>query len=302
MEDNRKVWTNGDLIPWDQAKVHILSHGFSRGSAAFEVFQVHATNNGPCAFRLDDHLKRLMNTTQLLGMELAQSPEEIKQAVMETVSANKMENGFIKIMAYYGDEAFADLVLDKKLDMSIFAIPADADLGLDISGTISACISTWCKLHPRTVPVDAKVSAHYVNAMLARKDAQKRGFDVGLMLDTHGFLAEGSIEAVFIVKNSVLMTAPLGRVLASISRKTVLDVAKTIGIDIRETGIKKEEVINADEIFTSSTPFKVLPVERIEDRVIQDVPGPVSKKISNTIKTIMSGEDDRFKNWLIPLY
>ncbi len=301
MEDKRKVWTNGDLLPWDQAKVHILSHGFSRGCVAFEVFQVHATENGPCAFRLDDHLKRLMNTTSLLGMEFAQSVEEIKQAVMETVSANKMQNGFIKIMAYYGDEAFADLVMDKKLDMSIFAISADADFGLDISGPISACISTWCKLHPRTVPVDAKVSAHYVNSMLARRDAQKRGFDVGLMLDTHGFLAEGSIEAAFIVKDSVLMTAPLGKVLGSISRKTVLEVAKTIGIKARETEIKKEEVLSADEIFTSSTAAQVLPVGRIEDRIIQDAPGPLSKKISRIINNALAGEDDRFNNWLIPL-
>ena len=133
MATERKVWLNGELIPWENATVHILSHGFSRGSAIFEVFGVHPSPNGPVAFRMDMHFRRFYRTAELLGMEIAQSAEELAQAVKETVRVNGIDNGFVKIVAYYGLEAFATLVPDVKLDMSIFAISLDADLGLDLS-------------------------------------------------------------------------------------------------------------------------------------------------------------------------
>ncbi|UCF90117.1 MAG: aminotransferase class IV [Desulfobacterales bacterium] len=301
MRDQRQVWLNGQLIPWENATVHILSHGFSRGSAIFEVFGIHPLPAGPAAFRLDLHLRRFARTAQLLGMELAQSQEELAQAVAETVRANKMDNGFIKMVAYYGLEAFATLVPGVKLDLSVFAVPASADLGLDLSKPISACISKWRKIHPETVPVAAKAASNYLNGMLARQDALRRGFDVGLMMDTHGFMAEGSIEAFFMAKNGVLLTPPLGRILASVSRQSVLDAARVVGIEAHEKALRPEELLEADEIFTSATPFKVLPVGRIEDRKLDDAPGPVSRGLIQLMDAIVAGRDERFKDWLQPL-
>ncbi len=300
MADEKTVWRNGEMIPWSQATVHLLSHGFSRGSAIFEFFGVHDTPRGPMIFRMDDHFRRFDNTANLLGMEPAQSPDEIKEAVIETVRANGVTNGYVKVMAYWSGEALAELVPDEKLDMTIFAVPAGAGLGLP-SEAISACFSKWRKLHPRTVPVEAKVAAHYLNSMLARQEARRRGFDMGLMLDTHGYVAEGSIEAFFMVKDSVLKTPPLGRVLASVSRQSVIDVARANDIEVLETPLLPEEFEAADEIFASATPFKTLPVGRFEDRTLADAPGKITRRLAELFEKILSGGDERFNGWFTPV-
>jgi branched-chain amino acid aminotransferase len=301
MVGERKAWYNGRLVPWENATVHILSHGFSRGAAIFEVFSVHPTAEAPSAFRMDLHFQRLFNTARLLGMELAQSEEELGQAVKEAVLANKMAHGFIKMMAFYGEEAFGTLVPQVKLDLSVFAIPADADRGLDISKAISACICRWRKLHPETVPVEAKTAGHYVNGMLARQDALRRGYDVGIMLDTHGFVAEGSIESIFLVKDGVLRTPPLGCILPSVSRRSILEVARQEGMPVEEKAVRPEELFTADELFTSASPFKVLPIGRMGDRILPQAPGPVSTRLNRLMEEICIGRDPRFKHWLIPL-
>jgi len=298
MSDNRKVWRNGKLIPWDQANVHVLSHGFSRGAVVFEVFGIHNTDSGPAAFRFELHLKRLRRTVDLLGMKLAQSNDEIRTAVAQTTRVNNITKGYIKIMAYYGVEAFTTLVPDKMLDLTILAIPAGADLGIDLAGTMSACLCKWNKLHPGTVPIEAKVSAHYLNGFLARQEAMGRGFDIGIMMDTHGFVAEGSIEALFMVKDGVIITAPVGRVLASISRQSVIDIARAEGMEVREIDYTPEQLLEADEMFVSATPYKVQGISRIEDKEYKDAPGPVAQKLSKLLEKIYTGQDKRFKDWM----
>lgn len=296
MTGQRLVWVNGNLIPWENATVHILSHGLSRGSAIFEVLGFHEIDGHAKAFRLDTHLERFQKTCDLLGMELAQTKEELTRAIGETIKANGLKTGFIKMVGYWGGEAFATLVPTDKLDMSIFAISMSADVGLDLSKPITACISKWAKLHPRTVPVGAKVAAHYLNGMMARQDAQRRGFDMGIMLDTHGFVAEGSIESVFMIKDGALKTAPLGRILSSVSRRSVLAVARKIGIETLETAITPEELLDADELFTSATPFKTLSIGKLEDKTL-DAPGPVTSKLHQAMDTVLKGRDDRFADW-----
>ena len=297
MADETKVWINGELVPWEKATVHLMSHALSRGSALFEVFGVHPRANGPAAFRLDAHLDRLFRSTQLLGMEMTFSREEIAQAVKDTVKEAGMSQGFIKIMAYYSEEGFAVLVPESKLDLGVFAFPASAELGLDPNKPISACISKWRKIHPASVPVEAKACSNYLNAFLVRQDAIRRGFDVGLTLDHDGFLAEGSIESCFMVKDGVLKTPPAGKILRSVSRRSVIEAAPSIGIEVVQAPITLEELMEADEVFTSATPFKVLPVGRLEDRTLSDAPGPVSLKLAKLMQDILSGENDRFEDW-----
>ena len=300
MNDDLKVWHNGELIPWHQATVPLLSHGFSRASAIFEVFGIHQGPGGLFAFRMDQHLKRLMNSVQLLEMELAYTPEEIMDAVAQTVKANNMGRGLIKILVYWGEEAVIKLVLESKLDMTIFAIPDSQDLGLDVVKPISVCISRWRKIHPETVPVSAKSCSNYLNGYLARKDANDRGFDVGLMSGTDGFLAEGSIESVFLVKNGVLKTPPLGRILSSITRMSVLEAAPIVGIPVSQDPVMPQELYTADEIFTSHSGVKVSPVNRFEDRNLQ-APGPITEQIIKLMEEITAFRDDRFKGWFVPL-
>ena len=300
MKEKGKVWLNGDLIPWEKATVPLLSHGFSRGSAIFDVFGIHEGQDGPVAFRLDRHLSRLMKSAELLGMEMAYTKEEIAEAVAKTVKANKMVRGLIKILAYWGEEAIIQLVLESKLDLAIFAIPESNEPGLGKSQPISACISKWRKIHPETVPVAAKACSNYLNGYLVRKDANQRGFDVGLNLGTDGFLAEGSIESVFLVKDGILKTPPLGRILSSITRMSILEAAPRAGIPVSEEAILPEALFTADEIFTCHTSIKVSPVNRFEDRVLE-APGPVTQKVMTLMQNILNHSDARFKHWFFPL-
>ena len=298
--EQSKVWLNGKLIPWREATVPILSHGLSRGSAIFEVLGTYAAPRGTVAFRLDEHLKRLMKSAEFLGMEMAYSTETLVEAIKTTVRENRLGLGLIKILAYWGEEAVIQLVLDSPLDVAIFTIPDSPELGLDNSKPVSACISKWRKIHPDTVPVAAKSCSNYLNAYLARKDAASRGYNIGMMLGTDGFLAEGSIESVFLVKNGVLITPPLGRVLSSITRMSILQAAPSIGIPTLERAVRLEEMFTADEIFVSHTGIRILPIARFEDRTL-DAPGPVTGKLMGLMGRIFSFSEDRFKDWFFPM-
>ena len=301
MTDERKVWLNGELIPWKNATVPILSHGLSRGSAIFEAFGVHEGPEGVAAFRMDEHMKRMERSCELLGMTSAYSSAEIMQAVAETVQANRMGRGLIKVMGFWGEEAIINLVLDSPLDIAIFAIPDSEDLGLDRAQPISACISKWRKIHPETVPVEAKACSNYLNGYLVRRDANSRGFDVGLTVGIDGFVAEGSIESVFLVKDGVLMTPPSGRILHSITRLSILQAAPKVGIPTIEKAVTKDALFDADELFTSHSGIKVSPIARFEDRTL-DAPGPVSTQVLELMNNIIQFKDDRFKDWFQPLY
>lgn len=295
-----KVWMNGALVDWKDATVPLLSHGFSRASAIFEIFGIHQGPKGVFAFQMDAHLKRLEESARLLEMEIRYSSEEIAAAVIETVKANEIGRGLVKMFAYWSEEMVIQLVPDAKLDLAIFAIPESAELGLDKSEPITACLSKWRKLHPETVPVGAKACANYLNGYLVRKDALSRGFDIGLMVGTDGFVAEGSVESVFMVKDGVLKTTPLGRILASITRKSVLEAAETLGLSVSIELISAEELLAADEVFTAFTGTKVLPIRCLEDRTL-DAPGPVTRQLIDVMHRIFNFEDDRFSEWFQPM-
>lgn len=300
MNPERKVWRNGKMIPWEEATVHLMSHSLARGSAIFEILAFYSTSRGTAVFRLPEHVDRLFRSAELLGMELVPSKEGVLRAVVETIQVNGIREGFVKIVGYYSEETFTVMVSDPRLDLTIFAFPPD-HFGNQSPPAIKVCLSRWRKLHPETVPVEAKVAAHYLNGMLARQDAQRRGFDLGVMLDTQGFLAEGSVESVFVVKDGVLMAPPLGLILSSISRRSILEAAPAIGVKIAERPIRREEILTADEIFTASTPHRVMPVSRIEERTLGKVPGPVSRQISTLMDSITTGQDQRFLHWLYPM-
>ena len=296
MNKNAKVWLNGNIIPWSEATVPILSHGFSRASAIFDVFGVHVGPNGPLAFRMDEHIKRLMKSAELLGMEMAYSSVEIVDAVKIAVRENNLGRGIVKILAYWGEEALINLVLDSKLDLAIFAISENEELALDKPKPLSACVSKWRKIHPETVPVGAKACSNYLNGYLARRDANLKGYDIGILLSTDGFLAEGSIESIFIVKDGVLKTPPLGRVLSSITRMSILQAVPEIGIPVKEGPIPAEELLAADEVFTAHTGIKVEPITRLESRILPG-PGPVTRQVMQMMTDIMEFRNDRFKDW-----
>ncbi|NOX32447.1 MAG: hypothetical protein GXP56_01730 [Deltaproteobacteria bacterium] len=301
METKPNVWINNKIIPWEDAHVPILSHGLSRGSAIFEVFCTYEDPIGTSAFRMNRHLNRLAQTARLLGMELKFPIQKIAEATAELASINNSGKGLVKVMAYWGEEAIINLVLNSKLDVAIFTIPASEELSMEQGDPISVCFSKWRKLHPETVPVQAKACANYLNGYLVRKDANDRGFDLGLALGTDGFVAEGSIESLFIVKDGILKTPPLGRILESITRDSIMHLAKDDGIEVEEVTLKKEDLYAADEIFTSHSGIKVSPVKQFEDKVLI-APGPVSARISHLMDNVLAFRDERYLDWFQKLY
>ncbi len=301
-QDHRpSVWINNNILPWDKANVPILSHGFSRGSAVFEVFGTHKIPDGVAAFRMDMHLKRLENTMKLLGMELKFTFQQIAKAVAAMAAKNNQTRGIVKIMAYWGEEAFIDLVLKSKLDVAVFTIPESDKLVLDNMEPISVCISKWRKLHPETVPVQAKACANYLNGYLIRKDANDRGFDIGLSMGTDGFVAEGSTESLFIVQNNVLKTPPLGRILSSVTRDSIIAIARADNIAVEETALQKQDLYSAQEMFTSHTGIKISPVKRFENKEF-NAQGPLTSRICRLMDDVLSFKNNQFNDWFQKLY
>jgi branched-chain amino acid aminotransferase len=301
MIKDRIVYLNGEYVPWENATVHIMSHSFGRGSAIFEVISLHATGSGPAIFRLQAHIERLFKSAELLDMELPLAREDLCEAVAGTVKRNYLQKGFIKMICFYPEFAVEILPPQKQLTVSVVALDPEQDLGgigLPFEEGTTVFVSNWRKLDPRTVPIEAKVSANYLNGMVARLEAKKNGFENAVMLDTQGFIAEGGTESAFLVKDNKLMTPATGTVLKSITRMSILEAAKSLGIECFEEQLKPELLFEAEEIFLSCTPFKVLPVRQINDRKMENMPGPLTQKIAELLDDIAAGNNDRFKDWL----
>jgi branched-chain amino acid aminotransferase len=237
-------------------------------------------------------------------MKLAVSADELREAVLETVRRNDLVEGVLKIMGFYPQVAFDIMPPSGPLSVAVFAVDPVEDLGsrpFSFEGGATACISSWRKIDPRTVPPEAKVAANYLNGMMARLDARKKGFEMAIMLDNEGFVAEGGTESVFIVKDGKLYTPALGKILKSISRKSVPVVAASEGIETVETQIEPEALRDADEVFFSCTVMKVYPVRCIDDNVFDPVPGPMCRRLNDLMNRVTAGEDERFKHWLFPV-
>ena len=295
MSDERQVWLNGKFLPWASATVPILSHSFSRASAIFEIFRIHTGPEGPAAFRMDAHLKRLMNSAGLLEMEIDFSVDTIAGAVAETVILNGIDRGVVKIIAYWGEEAVIRLLPRSKPDLAIFAIAEMPEMNLDSQIPVKTCISKWRKIDPKTVPVSAKACSNYLNAYLARKDAVARGFDIGIMLGTDDFVTEGSAESVFIVKDGKI--PPLGRVLPGISRMSVLEMAKSMRLETVQEPLSMDDLYEADEMFLSHTGAKVEPVGQFEDKRLP-APGPVTQRLMEQMARILAFQDESYMQWM----
>jgi branched-chain amino acid aminotransferase len=297
MREDKQVWLNGEFIPLAYATVPILSHSFSRASAIFEIFRIHTGPVGPLAFRMDEHLKRLMNSAKLLEMEMTYSMDSIAEAVARTVIHNDMERGVVKIMSYWSEEAVIRLLPESKPDLAVFAISEMPEMNLDSTKPVKTCISKWRKIDPETVPVSAKACSNYLNGYLAKKDAVARGFDIGIMLGTDGYVAEGSAESVFIVKDGIVKVPPLGRVLPSISRMSVLEMTRSMNIETAEAPLVMEDLYEADEMFLSHTGVKVEPVKQFEDKHLP-APGPITHRLMEQMARILSFQDESYMQWM----
>jgi len=304
MLEDRWVYRNGSFVKWADATVHMMSHSFARGSTIFEVISFYATASGPAVFRLHEHISRLEKSAAYLDMELPGDHDMLCQAVAESVRRNRLPKGVIKMVGFYPQFALDIQPPQKRLDLAVFAMDPSQDLeGLDFSfekGT-TAGIARWRKLDPQAIPIEAKAAANYLNGMIARLDVQKRGLEDAILLDSQGFIAEGATESVFLVKDGRLLTPSLGTVLDSITRRSILQVARHLGIETLEGRLRPELLFQADEIFFANTPFKVIPVRLVEEREMPGAPGPMQRRLWDVLQRIAAGTEPAFADWVYPV-
>jgi branched-chain amino acid aminotransferase len=299
-----KIWHNGRLIRWDDAKIHVLSHVVSYGSSVFEGVRCYDTANGPAIFRAPEHARRLIDSAKIYRMELAYSIQELTAAMVDVVRVNGLDSCYIRpiVLRGYGD--IGVLPQQNPLETYIACWHWGSYLGEEamIEG-VDVCISSWTRIAPNTLPALSKAGGNYLNCQLIRMEAAANGYSEGIALDASGYVSEGSGENVFVVRDGKIVTPPLGAsVLPGITRDTVLKISAQLGIPVVESIIPRELLYIADEVFFSGTAAEVTPVRSV-DRVAvgQGRRGPITEKIQKRFFEIVTGKTKDDFGWLTPV-
>jgi len=295
------AWVNGEYLEWDKVTVPLLSHSFGRGSAIFEVMNIVVTKEGPAYFGLNEHIDRFFNSANLLSMTIPLTKDSLVSALIETAKMNKIKQGFAKFFAYYPLFELGLIPENNAMEVAIFCFDW-AFLKLtqkDFSAPVSVGISSWKKLHPKTVPVHAKVVGHYVNSYMAKTEVMKKGYEDVLMVDTSDRVAEGGYSNLFFVKNRELQTPTLENVLSGITRKVVLNLAEDMGITTKEKDIHRQEIELFDEAFYTHTFGKIQPIRSIEGKPLgNNCPGTTTNILIEKMKDVYAGKISKYRKWL----
>ena len=268
--NNGHIWIDGSFYKWDEAKIHVLTHSLHYGTAVFEGIRCYNTVKGPAIFRLEDHVNRLFNSAKIYFMNIEFSKEQIEDAIIDTTKKNRIDECYIRPLAYFGYGKMGINPLSNKVSVAIALWRWDEYLKKeDVNHGVRVMVSGWMRIDARTMPIHAKATANYANSALARIEAIKAGFDEALMLNTDGMVVEASGENIFIVKNNVLITPPTASgALEGITRDTVLRLAKDDNIVTEIRDISKDELYLADEVFLTGTAAEIKAVGEIDNRRI----------------------------------
>jgi branched-chain amino acid aminotransferase len=301
-----KIWLNGSLVDWDNAKIHVLTHGLHYATGVFEGLRCYKTVDGSAIFRLSDHIQRLMDSARIYYMDLGYTKQQLERAVVETVRANDVEECYIRPIAYYGYGKMGVNPLPNKVSIAIAAWKWDEYLKRTEGGEkgVRGIVSSWVRIDNRAMPMRAKATANYANSVLARVEAIKAGFDEAIMLNSSGTVVEASAENIFIIKNDVLVTPPISSgALDGITRSSILSIAKENGIECEVRNISRDELYTATEVFLTGTAAEVKPVVEIDNRTIGDgQTGKMTKKLALLFDAVVHGRDRKFsKLWLTPI-
>jgi branched-chain amino acid aminotransferase len=301
MDKGEKIWLDGKLVAWDDAKVHVLTHALHYGVGVFEGIRAYKTADGRSAvFRLREHLQRLYDSAHIVLMDIPFPLERLHEACLETLRANKQPEGYIRPLAFFGYGSMGVGAVNP-VQVCIATWPWGAYLSDEgLKKGIRAKVSSFTRMHVNVNMVRAKVSGQYVNSFLANREAMLSGYDEAILLDTEGYVAEGSGENIYIVKSGTIFTPPLSSpVLAGITRDTVLRIAKDQGIPVVEQKFTRDTMYLADELFMTGTAAEVTPVREVDNRRIgQGTAGPVTKKIQEIYFRTVKGEEPRYREWL----
>ena len=294
------IWLDGELVPWREAKVHVLTHTLHYGMGVFEGVRAYETDRGAAIFRLDEHTRRLYNSAKILGMEIPFEYDAVRQAQLDVVRENKLSSAYIRPMCFYGSESMGLHADNLQVHCMVAAWEWGSYLGKEnMERGIRVKVSSFSRHHVNVTMCRAKSNGSYMNSMLAVKDATSCGYDEALLLDTEGYVAEGSGENVFIVHDGILYTPDLTSALDGITRRTVFMLADELGIPVREKRITRDEVYIADEAFFTGTAAEVTPIREVDGRPIgSGSRGPITEKLQSRYFDLVHGRLDGHRDWL----
>jgi branched-chain amino acid aminotransferase len=300
LNKTEKIWMDGKLVSWDKANVHVLTHTLHYGLGAFEGIRCYNTLKGPAIFRLDEHVDRLFQTAHIFLIDIPYSREEIKKAIIKTVKVNKLKECYIRPLVYIGYGAMGLYPRGNPIRVAIAAWPWGAYLGEEgLEKGIRVRVSSFIRNHVNSNMSRGKVCGYYVNSQLSKKEAIAGGFDEGLLLDTEGYVSEGSGENIFIVRNGILKTTPLTSILEGITRDSILALAADLGIPTSEQRFTRDEIYICDEAFFTGTAAEVTPIRELDNRTIgKGKAGPVTKKLQAAFFDIVKGKNSKYESWL----
>lgn len=294
------IWLDGAMVPWREAKVHVLTHTLHYGMGVFEGVRAYQTDQGPAIFRLKEHNDRLFNSAKILDMTIPFSKEELAQAQLDVVKQNNLSSAYLRPMCFYGSEGMGLRADGLKTHVMVAAWPWGAYLGEDgLEKGIRIKTSSYTRHHVNVTMCKAKANGNYMNSMMALQEAMRDGYDEAMLLDVDGFVAEGSGENIFIVRNGTIYTPDLTSALDGITRNTIFVLAKEIGVDIVEKRITRDEVYIADEVFFTGSAAEVTPIREVDNRQIgEGSRGPLTEKLQTMYFDVVHGRSPAHKDWL----
>jgi branched-chain amino acid aminotransferase len=296
-----KIWFNGEFVSWDQASVHVMTHTLHYGLAVFEGIRAYKCSDGRSAvFRLPEHIDRLFASAHIAQIKIPFTKEEVHDAIIDTLTINNLEEAYIRPIAYISHGKVGLHPGDNPIEVVIAAYPWGTYLGEGaLSKGISAKVSSYTRMGVNSFMTKAKISGNYANSVLAKLEATSLGFDEAILLDNEGYVAEGTGENIFIVRNGVLKTPPLTSILEGITRDSVIEIAKVEGINIETQRFTRDELYIADEAFFTGTAAEITPIREVDKRTLgSGKPGPVTKRLQSRFFDTVEGRDPGFIDWL----
>ena len=300
-DKSQHIWFNGKIIPWDDARVHVMSHIIHYGSGVFEGIKCYNTDSGGAIFRLDDHINRLFESASVYNMEIPFSKQDIITGCIEVTNENSLSECYIRPIAFYGYDTLGVHPKDCPVEVAIASFYWGAYLGDEgILNGVRLTVSPWRKYSYKSMPSTAKASGQYMNSLLAVSDARSRGFDEALLLNEEGNIAEGSGQNIFYVKDGELFTNDeKSSILMGITRESIIEIASDIGIKTNITELTLEDTLKADEAFFSGTASEVTPIKSIDDKSIADGnPGDITLQLRKMYLDIVQAKNERYNKWL----
>ncbi len=299
-EKTDKIWMDGKFVPWDEAKVHVLTHALHYGLGVFEGIRCYDTTKGPAVFKLREHVKRLVKSADIFLMEIPFSEDEICNAILETVKVNGVKECYIRPIAFVGYGAMGLYAKDNPINVAVAVWPWGAYLGEEgLQKGIRIKTSSFVRTHVNTNMTRAKVTGYYVNSQLAKREALSCGYDEALLLDADGYVSEGSGENIFVVRNGVLKTTPPTSILEGITRESILTIAADEGIPVKEERFTRDEVYISDEAFFTGTAAEITPIRELDGRTIgAGGRGPITKNLQTIFFDTVKGKNSKYEGWL----